>query len=66
MHEQDKQLESTLILGFDIGGTKIGAVLGTLDGKILDRLETVTPIDQPFEAAFDRMTTMASKLMETL
>ncbi len=66
MHEQDKQLESTLILGFDIGGTKIGAVLGTLDGKILDSLETVTPIDQPFEAAFDRMTTMASKLMETL
>ena len=66
MHEQDIQTESTLILGFDIGGTKIGVVLGTLDGKILDRLETATPIDQPFEVAFDRMTTMASKLLSTL
>jgi glucokinase len=66
MPEQDIQTDRPLILGFDIGGTKIGVVLGTLEGEILDRLETATPIDQPFEIAFDQMTSLAAQLLARL
>ncbi len=66
MHDQDIQTERPLILGFDIGGTKTGVVVGTLDGEILDRLEKATPIDQPFEVAFNQMTALASQLLGVL
>ena len=66
MHVKDIQSEDPLILGFDIGGTKIGVVLGSLDGEIIDQLEIATPIDQPFEVAFDRMVTSAAQLLSSL
>jgi len=66
MYAQEIQSEEPLILGFDIGGTKIGVVLGTLEGEILDRMESPTPVDKPFETAFEQMITMASQLLSTL
>jgi glucokinase len=66
MHTPDNRSEDTLILGFDIGGTTIGVVLGTLEGEILDRMEAPTPVDKPFEAAFEQMISMASQLLDTL
>jgi glucokinase len=66
MQPQDKRSEDNLILGFDIGGTKIGVVLGTQEGEILERIEVQTPVDKPFEAAFEQMVSMASQLLSTL
>lgn len=51
------------ILGFDIGGTKIAVVLGTFEGEILDFREFPTPAAEPFEAAFDLMTSTARDLL---
>lgn len=51
------------ILGFDIGGTKTAAVLGTLDGQILDRLEFPTPASEPFEISINLMTASADQLL---
>ncbi len=52
-----------ILLGFDIGGTKTAAVLGTLAGEILARDETPTPSSEPFEAAFQQMVTLADRLL---
>ncbi len=43
------------ILGFDIGGSKTGLVLGDTQGNILRRSEIVTPVTVPFEPAFKQM-----------
>ena len=51
------------ILGFDIGGTKTAAVLGTLQGEILARQEFATPATAPFETAFQLMTATADQLL---
>jgi glucokinase len=52
-----------MILGFDIGGTKIATVLGTLDGEILEEREFLTPAAEPFEIAFDLMKRTALELL---
>lgn len=57
------QPELTSILGFDIGGTKIAVVLGTLAGKILDYREFPTPAREPFETSFDLMKEAAQDLL---
>ncbi len=43
------------ILGFDIGGTKTGFILGDSQGQILRRAEMSTPAAESFEAAFPQM-----------
>jgi len=57
--------ETTSILGFDIGGTKIAVVLGTFTGEILDFREFPTPASEPFETAFDLMTSTAHELLDS-
>ncbi len=51
------------ILGFDIGGTKTAAVLGTPAGEIIAREETPTLAAEPFEAAFQAMVDLADRLL---
>ena len=52
----------SILLGFDIGGTKTAAVLGTPEGEILARAETPTPAES-FEAAFQQMVVLADRLL---
>lgn len=40
------------VLGLDIGGTKTASVEGTLDGRILERIEMPTRAAEPFDATF--------------
>ena len=54
---------SPILLGFDIGGTKTAAVIGTTAGEILARAETPTPSAEPFEAALQKMVTLADQLL---
>lgn len=54
---------SPIVLGFDIGGTKTAAVIGTTSGEILARAETPTPSAEPFEAALQKMVTLADRLL---
>ena len=56
---------SKTILGFDIGGTKIAVVLGSLAGEILEWLEFPTPASEPFEASFELMRSTAETLLST-
>jgi glucokinase len=51
-----------ILLGFDIGGTKTAAVLGTPAGEIIARDEIATPAES-FEAAFTGMVQMADRLL---
>ena len=59
------QSETTSILGYDIGGTKIAVVLGTLAGNILDYREFPTPAHEPFEVSFKLMKDAANDLLTT-
>jgi glucokinase len=65
MTDTDNQPNRETILGFDIGGTKIGVVLGTLAGEILDAREFPTPAAEPFEASFELMKSTAYGLLDT-
>ncbi len=56
-------LKKPLVLGIDIGGTKTAAVLGTLDGHILDRAEAPTPARQPFDVAWGRIVDTADRVL---
>jgi glucokinase len=40
------------VLGFDIGGTKTALVEGTVEGRILQRIEMATRSSEPFAAVF--------------
>jgi glucokinase len=51
-----------ILLGFDIGGTKTAAVLGTPEGEIIARAETPTPAES-FEAAFAQIIGLADRLI---
>lgn len=48
-------MNSGLIVGLDIGGTKSSVVLGTTDGKILDKATAPTEIDQGPDATILRL-----------
>jgi glucokinase len=63
MPDMIDQSRSDPILGFDIGGTKIAVVLGTLAGEILDWLEFPTPAKEPFETSFNLMISTVETLM---
>jgi glucokinase len=52
-----------LLLGFDIGGTKTTAILGTLTGRLLAWDEFPTRPAEPFEVVFEGMTATADKLL---
>lgn len=52
-----------LLLGLDVGGSKTAAVMGTLEGEILERVEIPTPSREPFEAAFEQMRRAAEGLV---
>jgi glucokinase len=53
-----------LILGFDIGGTKTGLVLGTLRGDVLNRAEFATPANQVFETAFQNICSETERFLQ--
>ena len=40
------------VIGLDVGGTKTACVEGTLDGRILQRIEMPTHAEEPFSATF--------------
>jgi glucokinase len=63
MIRQAPQPETTSILGYDIGGSKIAVVLGTLEGSILEYQEFPTPALEPFEVSFDLMKDAANDLL---
>ncbi len=47
----NQALSEQTILGFDIGGTKTGLVLGNHQGRVLQRTEFQTPAEQEFDSA---------------
>ncbi len=53
------------ILGLDIGGTKTACVEGTLDGRILQRLEIPTEPVRPFAETFPRLRQAANHILLT-
>ncbi|MBK7257244.1 MAG: ROK family protein [Ignavibacteriae bacterium] len=54
-----------MILGFDIGGTKTAVVLGTREGKIIQRREMRTEPGRGFHAVFDEMCRLGEDLRIT-
>lgn len=50
-------------IGLDIGGTKLAAILGTSDGRILKKLKLPSEADKGPEQMLDKLTAMAQQLM---
>ena len=55
--------QPTYTLGFDIGGTKTALVLGTLEGDPKQRIEFLTPVNEPFEVAIKTIENIASNFI---
>ena len=55
--------KSTLLLGFDIGGTKTALILGDTTGQILLREEIPTPAEEPFEPAMGQIAAAADAFL---
>lgn len=55
--------KSTLLLGFDVGGTKTALILGDTTGEILRREEIPTPAAEPFEPAVERISAAADAFL---
>jgi glucokinase len=55
--------KATLLLGFDIGGTKTALILGDTQGQILRRIEIPTPASEPFEPAMAMINAAAEDLL---
>ncbi len=53
------------VLGLDVGGTKTAVVEGTLDGRILARIELPTRASEPFEITFPDIVDQARSVAET-
>ena len=58
-----EHVNEPIILGFDIGGTKTTAVLGTITGRILDWDEYLTQTAESFDVAFIDMAAAADRLL---
>jgi glucokinase len=56
--------QSAYILGFDIGGTKTALVAGTLEGKIMQRTEFLTPVSDSFNIAISKIEKKARDFIE--
>jgi glucokinase len=56
-------MNTTSILGFDIGGTKIGVVIGTTKGEIYARRTFPTLTERGFQPAFDEMVDTAEEVL---
>lgn len=57
MTDSGSNLDSVMkVLGFDIGGTKTGLILGDVQGNLLRREEIATPVNVPFEPALRQIT----------
>jgi len=52
-------------IGLDIGGTKLAAVLGTYDGRILKKLKTPSEATKGPEQMIEKLLSMAHQLMNT-
>lgn len=50
-------------IGLDIGGTKLAAILGTSDGRILKKLKLPSEADKGPEQMLDKLTAMAQQFM---
>jgi glucokinase len=60
---QNRAEKATLLLGFDIGGTKTALILGDTGGQILRRVEIPTPAAEPFEPALAKINAAAQDLL---
>jgi glucokinase len=56
-------MNDPFILGFDIGGTKIGVVLGSTEGKIFTRRTFPTRTERGFQPIFEEMVGTAEEVM---
>ncbi|MBZ4665909.1 ROK family protein [Mahella sp.] len=50
-------------IGLDIGGTKLAAILGTSDGRIIQKVKLPSEADKGPEQMLDKLTAMAQQLM---
>ncbi len=55
--------EESLILGFDIGGTKTAVIMGTCAGEIVDRGDFASQPERGFESMWDDMVTMGRTMI---
>ena len=53
------------VIGLDIGGTKTACVEGTMDGRILQRIEMQTHAREPFAATFEEIVRHVETLIAT-
>ena len=57
-------MNSPSILGFDVGGTKIGVVLGTTKGEVYFRRAFSTHEERGFQPVFDEMVDTAEEVLK--
>jgi len=57
-------MNAPFILGFDVGGTKIGVVFGTTKGEIVARKTFPTHPERGFQPVFDDMIDTAEEVMD--
>lgn len=60
---QEHARETIYLLGFDVGGTKTGLILGDTNGEILRRVEIPTPAAEPFEPAMEKIAAAGQALL---
>ncbi len=61
----DRRIAARTVLGLDIGGTKTACAEGTLDGRILQRIEMPTRAIQPFSETFPEIVGNLNSLIST-
>jgi len=58
------QMSRHTVLGFDVGGTKTALIEGTVDGRILQRVEMPTRAAEPFAQTFPAIVEQARVLID--
>jgi glucokinase len=59
-----EMIRSRTVIGIDVGGTKTACVEGTLDGRILQRVEMPTRAAKPFSETFPQIVDKATLLLD--
>jgi glucokinase len=57
-------MKTSAILGFDIGGTKVGALVGSPKGEVFARRSFPTRPERGFQPVFDEMVDTAEEVMD--
>jgi glucokinase len=65
IHLEEIRFPQHTVAGLDIGGTKTACVEGTLDGRILQRIEIPTRASEPFSDTFPGIVDHCRQLMTT-